>query len=594
MPKDQRYLITSSNEETWKFDRPVVFLGDWCLLHDRRHVWENMDGVVARPYGLGQHQKDLDHSKARDLEADLLSMVASLLNQHHGIAGTERFWSIVLGHWLRRYVEVIINRVKTLEQCLDSYSISGTSVCVDSDYTLATIDSMTAIWAVNDDRWNLELTSRILSFFEQADLTLESVGRSDNNGSYFKQTNIPLTPRRSFLVATKRIFAGCLNRLSKNTDAFISDSYLPKGEDFKLQILLGQIPQIWLSPDIDYSGQFDKACRHSLTQKVQRKSPDRLEKILFAMVFELLPICYLEGFKSLAAMVDKQSWPRHPKFIFTSNGFDTNEAFKLWTAAKVDAGYQYIVGQHGNNYGTSRYMYPSVEESTADKFLTWGWSDGLPSHTQLFCLKYASAKDTGYDSKGGLLLIQDYYYHRSDTWDRAAEHVKYFEEQLQFVRGLSRGPLDSLTVRLHQTYRKLNPLEKIIWLQECPGLKVDSGVTAIRELTKSSRLVVHAYDSTGMLETLSRGIPSIAYWQNGFEHLRESAKPFYQLLVDAGIVHLSPESAYKKVNEVWNDVDSWWRQPTVVNARREFCERYAKISLKPRQELKEVLLATRS
>ena len=38
--KKKYHLITSANELTWKFDRPVVFLGEWCRLDDRKHVWQ--------------------------------------------------------------------------------------------------------------------------------------------------------------------------------------------------------------------------------------------------------------------------------------------------------------------------------------------------------------------------------------------------------------------------------------------------------------------------------------------------------------------------------------------------------------------------
>jgi hypothetical protein len=45
-------------------------------------------------------------------------------------------------------------------------------------------------------------------------------------------------------------------------------------------------------------------------------------------------------------------WPEKPKFIFTSNCFDGDEVFKVWTALKVEQGISYFVGQHGNNFGT--------------------------------------------------------------------------------------------------------------------------------------------------------------------------------------------------------------------------------------------------
>ena len=61
MPNLKYYLITTADERTWKFDRPVLFLGEWCCLYNRKHIWQNMDAIIAEPYGLGQKQKDLDY-----------------------------------------------------------------------------------------------------------------------------------------------------------------------------------------------------------------------------------------------------------------------------------------------------------------------------------------------------------------------------------------------------------------------------------------------------------------------------------------------------------------------------------------------------
>jgi putative transferase (TIGR04331 family) len=91
------------------------------------------------------------------------------------------------------------------------------------------------------------------------------------------------------------------------------------------------------------------------------------------------------------------------------------------------------------------------------------------------------------------------------------------------------------------------------------------------------------------LETLSQNIPTLAFWQNDFDHLRDSAKPYYQLLVDVGIVHFSPESVAAKVNEIWNDVEGWWSESTVQEARKQFCNRYARVSQNPVQDFKKLL-----
>ena len=94
-----------------------------------------------------------------------------------------------------------------------------------------------------------------------------------------------------------------------------------------------------------------------------------------------------------------------------------------------------------------------------------------------------------------------------------------------------------------------------------------------------------------MLETLSLNIPTLAFWQNGFDHLENSAKPLYQKLVDAGIIHLSPKSVSDKINVIWSDVDSWWNQTNVQEARKQFCECYAREIQNPIYELKRILIS---
>lgn len=589
MPKEPRYLITTADERTWKFDRPVIFLGEWCRSYDRRHIWEDMDAIVAAPYGLGLAKKDVDHAEARALEEKFFLVLCDALNRFHRTQHGARFWRIVLGHWLRRYVDVMLNRVKTLEQCLQMHQISGMTAYANDHYALATQDSYAAIWAFNDERWNNALTVRILDLLGVANCPVEIITDCESPG--FRWNALATTPtlKRKILTWCYQWAGKLASYLARDDDAFIISSYLPKKEEIKLQLALGQCPQLWVSPKLEISEEPDRTLRESLANQIISKPENNLEYILSVMVFELLPVCYLEGFADLNRLVKQQPWPTKPKFILTSNNFDADEVFKLWAANKAESGSTYITGQHGNNYGTHRYMAPAIEEATADKFLTWGWTDGLPQHTPAFLFKTAGRKAEHYNPQGGLLLIELYLNHRITTWDGTAEFVNYFEDQQSFISEIASTSKEHLTIRLHAgcRYQKWN--DEARWETFDPSLKIDIGGVAIKDLIAQGRLVVHSYDSTGILETLSQNIPTLAFWQNGFDHLRDSAKPYYQLLVDAGIVHLTPESVAQKVNEVWGDVDAWWGQCGVQDARKQFCEQYARKSQYPVRELKNIL-----
>jgi len=588
--KERRYLITTADERTWEFDRPVVFLGEWCRLYDRKHIWQDMDAIVAPPYGLGVAKKDADYAEARTLEDMLFPLLCNTLNQHHGVQHNERFWRIVFGHWLRRYVNVMINRVKTLKQCFDVYDILGATFYANDDYSLATTDSLSAIWAFNDDEWNNALNARILTLLNLINFPVKTIEKAQSPGFRFNALGTAPKLKRKVLKCGRQLVGKCLSWFARDNDVFIINSFLPKKEEIKLHLAFQQCPKLWTSPRLELSEKADKVLRESLSNKMVSKfSYNNLQDVLTLMLLELLPICYLEGFKNLDNLVKQQPWPKFPKFIFTSNNFDKDEVFKLWAAIKVESGVKYFIGQHGNNYGTYRYMNPSIEELTADKFLTWGWADGLTQHTPAFVFQTAGKKTKSYNSQGGLLLIELHLEHRFVTWDGTFEFASYFQDQQHFIKLLESQPRQKLTVRLHGAYQHLSWDEVDRWQAFDPTLKINTGGGTITELISQSRLVVHSYDSTGILDTLSQNIPTLAFWQNDFDHLRESAKPYYQLLVNAEIVHLTPESAAQKVNKVWGDVDNWWGQSDVQDARRKFCEQYAKISQNPLSQLKKSL-----
>lgn len=584
----KRYLITTADERTWKFDRPVIFLGDWCRLYGRRHIWQDMDACVAAPYGLGQTRKDADHIEARNLEEKLFSKLYQVLNEYHSVHYGARFWQIMLGHWIRRYADVMFNRVRTLEQCLQQIQISGTTAYANKSYSLAPNDSYAAVWAFNDDRWNNALYARVLELLE-ANVLVEMIDDFGEHGFNWEVTTGAPSLKRRFLKLGYEYAGALMSCFARDSDAFILNTYLPKKEEIKLQLALKQCPQLWGPHKFANNVRPDPGLRKRLAKKIVSVSGNKLEDIMTVMLFELLPVCYLEGFSDLNIFVEYQSWPKRPKLIFTSNNFDTDEVFKLWTAKNTELGSTYIVGQHGN-YGVSRnHIDPSIEEITADKFLTWGWTDGLPQHTPAFVFKTAGRKKEAYDAKGGVLLIENSVNHRITTWDGTAEFSSYFMNQQCFVSNLSARSSEHLIVRLHAGSRYLEWDEEARWQSFNPELKIDIGSVAIHSLIAQSRLVVHSYDSTGILETLSQNIPTLAFWQDGFDHLRESAKPHYQLLVDAGIFHLTAKSAAEKVNEVWDHVDGWWGSCKIQEARIKFCERYAKSSNTPVRDLMRIL-----
>ena len=123
------------------------------------------------------------------------------------------------------------------------------------------------------------------------------------------------------------------------------------------------------------------------------------------------------------------------------------------------------------------------------------------------------------------------------------------------------------------------------------ALKIDDGNAKLTKLISKSRLVIFSYDSTGLLENFSQNIPTLIFFQNHLDDLVDTEKEHYKLLADAGLLHFTLETLSKKIESTWDDINAWWFQEYIQNARKYFCDRYARTSTNPLNDLKEILIS---
>lgn len=582
-----RYLITTADERSWKFDRPILFLGEWCRLYHRKQVWEGMDAVVAEPYGLQIGQKERDLKYVLNLSDQLLKELTDALNAYHNTSHSLRYWNIVLGHWLQRYVAVTFNRYFTLEQALNASKISGTTVFDSIEYSLATTDSLVFIWACNDDVWNHVLYSRILSFLGHAKVEPGSNQLRSITG-FFQKGTLKAVQGTSAKRLIRNAARHILSKFSRNHDAFIINSYMPIIEEVKLQLSLGQCPQLWEKPHMKPVPP-DPEKRKGFT--IDAKPYTGFERLLRLQLSEIIPTCYLEGYDQIIQHIKSSPWPAKPRFIFTSNNFHVDEIFKAWAGAKVEDRITYYTGQHGNNYGTHFFQgNPNWPElSASDKFFTWGWSDGSPNVVPAFNFKISLHNSNCFNPEGGLLLIEVCAPDRITPWDSYFEFGIYQDEQFRFVAALPKAIQQKLTVRLHGGYRNYQWSDEQRWKDSSPYVRIETGAARLQELTAQSRLMVYSYDSTGILETLALNIPTMCFWHGGLDHLISSAKPYYELLRNAGILADTPEQAAELIALHWDNIKEWWESQKVQDARKAFCKQYSRIEKKPVRTMKRLL-----
>jgi putative transferase (TIGR04331 family) len=590
-----RTLITSEYFPCWDNNKKAIFLGEWCKKNINKSLLSSMDYVVANPFGVkkGDYKSLLCETNA--IYDNFLPELSNMLNKIHAVNYSKRYWEIIIGHWLKAYISIMLNRYKSLLKAIGENEIDGVYLTPTSDYGLVTEDYSDFHVKSDDSRWNSALYTKILDEIEVGFKNnivefLDTDFFSTKEDKDFRKPKIK-SMKDHFI---KFFFSRITPFFSKKDDAFIVNSYIVPKFDFLLQVSLWQIPQLWNfhEKSVRFDGVNQNIRKHFQFDLKEKKG---LDFIIRKLLKFFIPFVYVEGYKKINIKADSLKWPKNPKFIFTSNSFLHDEVFKFWTAKKVHDGVPYYVGQHGSDYGTRIDSLDYVEFKTCDKFLSWGWkfykNESKVKIKPMFNFKVVEKK-INYDISGGLLIIQRSRGSRYTPQDNYYEHILYQRKLFKLVRGLLNNIKSKVVVRLHKRVKSLGSDDAELWSNFLGKSSVDVQKESLTNLISKSRLSLFTYDSTGVLELLNLNVPIIGYWDSGHyseDNLISSAKPYYDNLKKANILFYDVDEAIDFINKNWSSIDEWWHSEGVQNARKIFLDQYSANTQTPVKLLRSAL-----
>lgn len=571
-----RFLVTTALEDTWPAeDVPVLFLGEWCRLYDRKSVWEKRDAVVA-PYHWDDRRKlHQDYLYLQALYEELLKELAAQLNELHRVDHSLRYWRILVGPWLGYFIQMLFDRWSMLRQVLRDNEIAGVRVLQHPEGEQVPNDMAAFTSLFIGDAWNEFIYSQILDWLgvpvEKVVVKNQALPRGGNTLSATYRLKLGLA----------RVASHLSGLLCSDKEYFFIASYLGIQQDLHLQAKLGQLPKIWRPVAVPDSS-FDPAARQWQLPKTEDN--DAFVALARALIPRQIPKTYQEGYRVLVSLTDSLPWPKKPQAIFTSNSYYDDDVFKAWAAKKVESGTPLVIGQHGGNYGMALWGFTEDHQiAIADHFLTWGWSVPESSNiTPIGNFKGFGKKITA-DKVGIALMVEMAMpllsYHMYSVPVAVGQWLDYFEEQCRFVQALPADLRAQLLVRLLAWNHGQSQQRR--WQARFPDIQLDEGVQPMARLLRKTRIYISTYNGTTYLESLSLNFPTIIFWNPLHWELRESAIPHFEKLKSVGIFHETPESAARQMATIWHDVAGWWQSAEVQAVRQAFCQRYAHLPERP-------------
>lgn len=568
------FLATTAIEEYWDRSQRIMFLGEWCRLYRRRHVWEAMDCEVL-PYHWNDPAKlRSDFVYLGRVYETLLEKIARLLNSMHKVDHTVRYWRIIVGPWLRLFIEVVFDRYSCLAAAVRSGRISSTRIISnldDGEWIPRSFGDFQNL--VRSDAYNLFLYSMLIS--RQRDIPFDRVDQPMHRATEFQQSGRGLRVKER-LKSYVRDFGNLLPHALREI-VFVS-SYFGRAEETRLMLSLGQYP--FLFPEYAEEGRsrVDLGCRSS---NAMDNTNDAFVDLLQGIVTFNLPTVYVEDYARTVESAVKK-FPDRPAVIFTANAYAENEEFKFWAAEHIEQGTALVIGQHGGHNGIGALS--AVEEheiAIAGTYISWGWtSSSLPKVKPLPAQKLIAGhreKKLAAQKKifWNLNSLPRYSYR---LWSApiGPQFLSYIDCQRAFVNQLCEGARENLVCRPYATdfdWDVIPRIRETTW-----KFNIDTRRSDWSELTADALLCIETSNTTTLLESMSSDTPTVLLLQPELWEIRDSAEPVFERLRRVGIYHIDPTFAAVKVNEVYRDPDRWWHEEQVQEARRIFCDRFARTS----------------
>ncbi len=336
---------------------------------------------------------------------------------------------------------------------------------------------------------------------------------------------VALTPM-TWLESSYVFFARRNARISRNSNVLIQASYLGRIREALLSLMLLKPPGL---------NDFFEPQRYPAVPLRADWSLRTNLPLIRTLLENLMPSALLESLETSREAFRLRGYPKKPDLIFTSNSFETDDVFKAYVAENLERS-QYVVGQHGNNYGVAQFSEPNPEIRTSDCFISWGWTDGdkvVPLGVLKPLLRNRKSKPSSV-----LLILRDPL-SLFTAADSNYVHAKYLQAVAKLADEMSRRGLE-VKFKPHGVDRE-RTIRELLAIN--PRLSRSAFVKA--NLTIESRalrrtLPVFCYDSTGLIEHAIVNRFFLYFAADGLSHVNLAMRGNYEALAKAGHLFEDP------------------------------------------------------
>ncbi len=574
---DKIFLATTALSDFWEKDRPILFLGKWCLLYNKKEEWSDLsyeliDDIWKKSENLYKASIYCD-----GLYEKFLPSLSDIMNEIHNETHNVEYWRIILGPWFLYFVNILYDRYLCLRKAFKKFPELTTTVLSENCYVTPFDFSEFRNNSVRD-YYNLQLYSQIINLMGYSMPEKEYHPLDDVIEKHINKNRSSLKQLKLLLIQLGQL---CNSITIRKFSILSYNLYLPYFTLLKMmyysKMRIVPLFPIKLFNQKDFH--LNKAARSKISSIQISKKKDDFQRILVESLAVNLPIIYLEGYSELKNLV-LQKLKKNPKAIVSATGWVHDESFKIFSANKNEKGTKLICFQHGGLYGVELFDNAEDHEyKICDLFISWGWN--CPNNAKIIPLPNPNPKFSKPLKKK--IIKNGHILFSSANFPRYCDQLRslpvgpgvetYIEWDHRFVSALSDKVHEQAIFRLYPYEYGWYHREQL--RNAFPKIELDNYSLSFSKMLRKSRLFICSDNQTTFLESFGINIPTIMFINPRQWKIKENVKPYYNQLERVGILFYSPEEAARKVNSVFENPLSWWNSAEVQSVRSEFLSMFS-------------------
>ena len=554
-----RSLYLSTVDQDYRQDYDSV-LGPWSFASVENDYpnWQDMSFLNAFDSAAAVSQAS---QECADLTGYMVAQWANKLNALNGVDYKTKFWSPLITRWVFHSTSAAWRRWNLVKQFIEknrekSFKVSIITPAIQKKWQFTGLAEFIDLGLLSPE-YDLWLYSLIIERLAPSDWVIEKADTSKLcSTKQFLPQQLPVSTN-----IAKRLGRRLLGRLPFSDIPGVNPAWtivfstflqiIPKKTRTKYYFF--DFPNPPLNVPVEFLDMLDIILENTVLQSVTKRFYENNKRA--------------QKHKYVAGR------------LFINAASHSNEEANFQAAHAINAGEAFTRAQHGASYGTMAHSHvKKLTEYTMSAFLTWGWKSQNNLQGKFVALPsplLSKIRNRHRPLNANIILVGTKTWLRSQRIDYTPDPSYtplYRKEKIKFISALDPEIMKNFYYRPYlRSQGELADKEYV--LKYFPMLKTIDG--SLERPMLGCRVLVLDHPGTTLNMSMAANVPTICFWNDNTWPLSPEATPYFDNLRRVGILFSEGTSAATKINENFNDLQSWWNSPEVQSARKAWADHYA-------------------